>query len=346
MFVVTRKLRECLCIGESDNGIYVTVLELRGDKVRLGVSDKPSQMNGVAGKHADCVRQVYANISATISNDSVAGTAARRQSLRADGASGAAGLHLPDAPDHKTLIDGVFDANPETGKESARRLGVLFKNSPAVAALSALEAVLRQNPDSAFRAVLTVAITAIAGKKYLDESLKKINNSKYQDQLPESPKPVPPKLENVNALFADLPEGYDSLASDVDAINQAYRRELAMRLTPAFKAKIQEMPSATYEEKKDLVQWVNTELRRFGLAIKSPKTGRAATLRTDGGNHPEEGRFRLASEGEDGKKESFSTPRLSEFLDHFVLMDAPPRREGLAGWHDRVSDHGRVPQRG
>lgn len=239
------------------------------------------------------------------------------------------------APDPETLIRQLLAGDADIQMHAARELGVQFKDSPAVAALSALVAVLR-NADSLLRPVLTRAIQAIAGKKYLDESFKKINNNEHQDQPPASPKPVPPKLEHVKVIFTDLPDGYDSFASEVDAINQAYRRELAERMTPLLKAKIQEMPSTNFDDKRDIVHKINKELKRFVLAIKHPKTGRAATLRTDAGNDGE-GRFRLESESNDGKKESFTTPHLSRFLDHFVLMDAPPRREGLAAdWPGRA----------
>jgi Global regulator protein family len=334
MLVVTRKLNECLCIGDNNNGIYVTVIELRGDKVRLGVSDKPTGKNAGAGKHDDSVQQVYANLSATLNGDSVAGTATGRQSLRADGAGGAAGPHLPDAPDHKTLISQLFAGDADTRKDAARELGVLFKDSPAVAVLSALEAVLRQDPDSPLRAVLTVAIKAIAGKKHLDEFLKTIKDGALEHNQQASPLPVPPKLENVKALFTGLSDGHESRISDLEAINQAYRQELANQVAHTLNARIQAMPHDTLDAKRDLARQVNEELRGFDLAIKGP-TGQPSTLLAVPGHPPNEevGRLFLDYKSPEGKR---SRTHLPPELSAFELMDAAPRREALREWMGKV----------
>lgn len=41
MLVLSRKRDESIVIGEGDNKIVVTIVDIRGDKVRLGISAPP-----------------------------------------------------------------------------------------------------------------------------------------------------------------------------------------------------------------------------------------------------------------------------------------------------------------
>lgn len=146
--------------------------------------------------------------------------------------------------------------------------------------------------------------------------------------------------EYLAALLATVPQadGYAAQAQSLENLISDVRQQAAANLLPALKEEMQRRPHATHEDKKTLVKWTNAELRRFGLAIKSPKTGNASNFVTDKGNHPEEGRFQLRSEGEGGKVESFSTPKLSVLLDVLELIEAPQREEGLVNWADRAKD--------
>lgn len=42
MLVLSRKTNESIVIGEGEDQVILTILEIRGDKVRLGVVAKPS----------------------------------------------------------------------------------------------------------------------------------------------------------------------------------------------------------------------------------------------------------------------------------------------------------------
>src|SRR5262249_16256740 len=147
------------------------------------------------------------------------------------------------------------------------------------------------------------------------------------DRLPETDlEPLPDgKRPGYLAALLDVPKdsGYDSVAQRLEQVSRDLKREVAARLLPDLKDEMRRRPHKSYDDKKIVVKWVNDELRRFGLAIKFPKSDRAATLTCNAGNHPEEGRFILTSEGDDGRKQSFNTPRLSELLDNLVLIDAP-----------------------
>ena len=149
--------------------------------------------------------------------------------------------------------------------------------------------------------------------------------------------PVPTLEEKIKELTAGLPADYDGLSAALTEIHHAYRQNLADSLTPALTVKIQEKPHAGYEDKKELAKFVNAELRKYGLTIKCPKTGRPASLGADPGNHPAEGRFHLLTEAEDGKKvRTLNTPQLSTLLEGFELMPDDPDRKRWGKWADRV----------
>lgn len=134
------------------------------------------------------------------------------------------------------------------------------------------------------------------------------------------------------------PQAYEDHARELERQIREVRRKAALELLPTLMKEMRHRPHATQDEKKELVSWVNFELRRFGLAFKSPKTGGAASLVVDKGNHPEEGRFLLRSEGDSGKVEVFATPALSVLLSVLELTDAPVRQEGLANWAARARE--------
>lgn len=190
---------------------------------------------------------------------------------------------------------------------------------------------------------VNVNLLGYCGNSDLDFSLQ-------TDQLPETDlEPLPDgKRPRYLAALLDVPKdsGYDAVAQRLEQVSRDIKREVAARLLPVLKDEMRRRPHESFDDKKILVKWVNDELRRFGLAIKSPKSDRAATLSCNAGNHPEEGRFRLASEDNDGRPQSFNTPRLSELLDNLVLIDAPTRREALAEWHGRAGRPSGVPGRG
>lgn len=142
---------------------------------------------------------------------------------------------------------------------------------------------------------------------------------------------------NVAGLFEEMPEDFEGRKAALTAVNAAFRQELANQFAPALNAKAQAMPHGSYEEKKALARWVNEELRRFDLAIKCPKTGEPSILTVDPGHHPEIGRFSIEHKTPDGKRHrSLTSPALPEL----ELTEAPPRREALREWQNRVSQQG------
>jgi carbon storage regulator CsrA len=322
-----------------DDGIRVTVVRIERNQVRLGF-EAPASLSVTRTEFYEAKRQEQEAGYPEKSEESAIGTITGRDrpNVPMHSASVAGAAAVPPRPAYEPKINDLFDNDTKTRVKSATAFGYYHAQSPAVAALNALQAALRQEEDPSLRAVFAKAIRSIAGKPFLANLLKSIKRKEIKaNEQSTSVAEVPPKEETVKALFTDLSGERDSRVSELEAVNQAYRQELAKQVASALKAKIEVMPHATHDDKKALVKWVNEELRRFNLAIKSPKFGRPATLTTDAGNNPDEGRFRLVSESEDRKRQTYSTPNLSDLLANFELMEAPTRRESLAELHDRAA---------
>ena len=127
-------------------------------------------------------------------------------------------------------------------------------------------------------------------------------------------------------MVASFPPEYEELSREVAAATSDFRQATVARLLPALKDEMKARPHDTYNQKVELVRWVNAELRRFDLAIKHPKTGQPAVLNPSPGNHPEIGSFELATKDAEGRRKTFTTPDLDTLLDKLELMDAsrPP----------------------
>lgn len=156
------------------------------------------------------------------------------------------------------------------------------------------------------------------------------------------------RSELLAALLATVSKGaaYEQQAAQLEGLIGGVRQQAAAHLLPALKDEMRRRDHATYDQKVELVAWVNTELRRFGMAIKHPKTGEAAILKPSPGNHPDVGSFELGGKDTEGRRTTFTTPDLDTLLGKLELMDAPPRREALAEWQATVGRDRRGAKRG
>ncbi len=147
------------------------------------------------------------------------------------------------------------------------------------------------------------------------------------------------RRELLDALSATVPKdaSYEEQIAHREALKHAFNQKLAVDHGDSLKAELRRRPHETYQDKKELVKWVNSELRRLGLAFKSPKTGQAATFVARHGNHPGIGKFQIVSVEPDGSEKTFNTPDLDTLLSSLELMDAPSRREPLSEWRERVT---------
>jgi hypothetical protein len=151
--------------------------------------------------------------------------------------------------------------------------------------------------------------------KYVKEHIIKLRRD---DAMPE--------------VAQDQDSNYATLVASLTQRNHAFRQQLAAELAPALNARIRQMPHGTYEEKKELAQWVNDELEPLGLAVQCPKTGLPAKLRGHAGNWPGVGRFAFEVY-HDGKRK-LST--YSDALPELTLTDATPQQEPEKGWQQAV----------
>ena len=157
--------------------------------------------------------------------------------------------------------------------------------------------------------------------------------------VPESPKPDE-RSQHIDALLATVPKDapYEDQAIQLEGLIRDVRQQAAARLLPPLKEEMARRNPVNYDDKKDLVGWVNAELRRFGVAIRFPNSDRAATLVAVPGNKPEEGRFQLRSEDEvTGKDKTFNAVHLSKLLAVLELIEAAPRRESILEWREKVA---------
>ncbi|MCK6484484.1 MAG: hypothetical protein HUU22_02225 [Phycisphaerae bacterium] len=115
----------------------------------------------------------------------------------------------------------------------------------------------------------------------------------------------------IRAVLAESSSSYDSLRGQLLRLNDLVRSETGAALQPALNERMQRMPHATYEEKKELAKWINGELREFGLACRCPKTGHATSLQANPGHDERVGRFRFDRIDESDRRTStFTTTEL------------------------------------
>jgi len=109
------------------------------------------------------------------------------------------------------------------------------------------------------------------------------------------------RSEDMHSRLATLVESdlsrvsadYASLRQYFLAQREALTNLTARNLRDALNAHIASLPKDSYEQKRQLATWLNTELRSLGVAIRCPKTGLPTYLRAHIGREPTVGRFRL-----------------------------------------------------
>ncbi len=226
----------------------------------------------------------------------------------------------------------------DTGGMRMDILGTLKAIGPASRQAGADIFQLVKGKDRATQAAAAKALHSVFGLVNVD--IKQIiGYDDYQSFLKRVPLPENPedtkRPELLAALLATVPKDavYVELTQDLEGLNHDFRREIAARLEPAMNAHVSAMPHDTYDEKKSLAKWVNEELRKYGLAVKCPKTGNPGLLVASPGDNPETGRFQIDILTPDGKrKRTFS----SVSLPTLELTEASARRSPEVTWSDRI----------
>lgn len=106
----------------------------------------------------------------------------------------------------------------------------------------------------------------------------------------------------IERVLAALPSGYEARRHGLTEISDTTRLAIARVLEPALNEEARKRPIASYDEKKELAKWINAELRRFGLAIKNPRSGKPCLLMGNPGGKPGFGRFLLEYTDDIGKR--------------------------------------------
>lgn len=110
------------------------------------------------------------------------------------------------------------------------------------------------------------------------------------------------ELQRIIENAAGHTRDYTIKAAALNALSNAFRQQMAITIQGSLNAQLAKIPQETYEEKKELAKWLNAEMRKFGIAVCCPKTGRASLLYADHGRHPAQGRFQLDNSDDEGNK--------------------------------------------
>ena len=123
--------------------------------------------------------------------------------------------------------------------------------------------------------------------------------------------------ESLRRILANPYEDYETRRCLLEQLSDISRSVIAAALEPSLNKYAATVPHETYDEKKELAKWINAELRRFGLAIKSPDTGSPCLIVATTGRNPAVGRFVLDYTDEFGKRHH---PLSSGTLPHLEVM--------------------------
>ena len=185
--------------------------------------------------------------------------------------------------------------------------------------VAAAIAFAQQHPHALVSLRLTEDLNLmVSGRDTLDSAASKL--SKIAKAAHEFNNAVNAAVQT----FLDIPN--DAGRKRMKAASPAFERRLS-ELVSAFdrgiNEHVKEMPQDTYDQKKELADWVNSEVRRYGMVLKGPRTGHPSILVVTRGTDADTGRFAFDSVDEQGRHRTASS---SESLPHLKLMPAHPAR--------------------
>jgi hypothetical protein len=157
--------------------------------------------------------------------------------------------------------------------------------------------------------------------------------------------PVDQRPAFLDALLATVPKdtSYEDQAQQREELRHSFNQKFAASHGEALKAEMlrRGKTAKTPDDKLELARWANGEIRRFGLAFSTAKTG-LGILTAD--KAVLEGRFIVKGKAkdEDDKTPYFHTKDITELVETIAVVEAPPRREALSERIEREAD---VPKR-
>lgn len=171
------------------------------------------------------------------------------------------------------------------------------------------------------------------------------------DRLPETDLETTPDGKRpgyLAALLATVPAeaAYEQQSAQLEMLKHEVNGRIRDRVDAAIRDRLSAETADTYAQKLEIARWLNAELRRFDLSIRSERVGGPASLAADPGGRGREGRFQVKAKAKDesGKFAYFTTQSLSELLANIEIVDAH-RRESLAGWRSRIDPQPGEPSR-
>jgi len=186
-----------------------------------------------------------------------------------------AGEPLSSAEPPDMLVSNLFASDTSLREAAARALGNLFADSPAVAALAALQAAMQAEPARSTRSVLAEAISSINSKVLLAQPLKTVHHETRKGE----PALSAPQ-HTIEELFSTLPHDPRERLTAVADLYRAIRERAAIELLPAITAILRDAPGLDYDQKLQLSQQVNQVLLDARLALLDPDTRLPAKLTT------------------------------------------------------------------
>ncbi len=135
-------------------------------------------------------------------------------------------------------------------------------------------------------------------------------------------------------LFADLPEDFEGRSAALAEINDAFRQELAARLTPALNAFLKEAAPGDAEAKKQLASDVMEKLTDLGLAVRRTDTDQPSRLLGQQDLKNPKGRIAIVPKGT--SRPSLTRTDVAELLPLQLVVDRP-RREALNEWRGQAT---------
>lgn len=125
---------------------------------------------------------------------------------------------------------------------------------------------------------------------------------------------------DLRAKLAELPSGYEERSELFADLQLTLRAATAERLEETLNQRAGDFEKESYEQKAAVARWVNGELRRLGVAVRCPKTGKPAFLVGHPGGRPGIGRFQLEITLDNGRPHRTVS---STAFPHLTLMAAP-----------------------
>jgi hypothetical protein len=134
---------------------------------------------------------------------------------------------------------------------------------------------------------------SVTAKEWVETQCLPVEQQTRQIVQKDSKDSLRKAFEAVELALSSLPSGFAARRGALVNLHDHVRAAIARSFESALNERAASLPGDTYEDKKVVARFVNSELREFGLAIRCPKTGLPAFLVAHPGGRPGIGRYHL-----------------------------------------------------